>query len=238
LTAAVDAVGVWDDQGDPLACSTAELCVAVDETGNFIAGTPSVGGSPAITEDPTNLVTPAGDVASFTTVATGGPALTVEWQVTSNDGASYQDVAGATSPTLSFTATKLDSGDGYRAEFRGTTELALTSTAKLSILTAAAPTFVSAAAATLVAGEPGGVVIRAVGSPTPTLTEAGKRPRGVKFANIGDGYATIAGTPGVHTARKYHITITAVNSAGSSPQAFTLTVAEPPASPRDWHMAS
>jgi hypothetical protein len=70
------------------------------------------------------------------------------------------------------------------------------------------------------------------GYPTATtLTKTGPLPSGVSFTDNGDGTATLAGTPAAGTAGSYPLTVTAGNSAGSTQQAFTLTVVRANTSP-------
>jgi hypothetical protein len=69
------------------------------------------------------------------------------------------------------------------------------------------------------------VADEATGYPTPTITEAGKLPPGVKFTAGKNGTATIAGTPAASAKGKtYIIYLTATNKAGSAIQKFTLKV--------------
>jgi len=54
-----------------------------------------VPGAPAITLQPDSQTVVEGDTASFTAAANGTPAPTVQWQVSSNSGASFSDISGA-----------------------------------------------------------------------------------------------------------------------------------------------
>src|SRR5205085_1895749 len=54
---------------------------------------------------------------SFTAAASGTPVPTVQWQVSTDGGVSFSDIAGATSTILSFTAVAADNGKRYRARF-------------------------------------------------------------------------------------------------------------------------
>lgn len=89
------------------------------------------------------------------------------------------------------------------------------------------PAISSGDAASFVVGTAGSfTVTTAPGYPTATtVTETGTLPSGVSFTDNGDGTATMAGTPAAGTTGSYPLTITASNSAGSTLQAFTLTVA-------------
>ena len=87
-----------------------------------------------ITLQPANTVTTAGQTASFSAAATGTPTPTVRWQVSSNGGTSFTNVAGATSKTLTMTnLTVAQSGYLYRAVFTNTGGSVTTSAAKLTV---------------------------------------------------------------------------------------------------------
>jgi hypothetical protein len=222
FTAAVDENGdTWEFEITPFSCPTTNLCVAVDNNGDFIAGTPT---PVAVTEDPTSLATAAGDTATFTAAAAGGSSVPVQWQVTRNGGLTYHNVPGGTSSTLKLKAVALESGDRYRAKFRGPARQGLTASATLTVKPSELPSVRSNPTGTLKVGTPGTVVLMAIGVPTPVLNETGALPKGVTLMNIGDGYALISGTPGRHRAGTYWITVTAVNAVGSSSQKFELTV--------------
>jgi hypothetical protein len=224
--------GTWSMGQSPLACATASLCVAMELSGYFIAGTAGSAGEPAITEDPTNLRTTSGSKATFKAVATGGTAVRVRWQETTNDGATYQNIAGPTTSTLTFIATAGESGYGYRAVFLGTRRDAESSTADLVIAPAQIPQMQSSPTATFVAGKPASVALESLGVPTPVLSVSGTLPKGLEFRNIGEGFAIIWGTPLAGLSGKYHLWIAATNSIGSSGlQAFTLTMVSAPRAP-------
>ena len=58
-----------------------------------------------------------GSTATFTAAASGSPTPTVQWQVSTNGGASFTDIVGATSTTYSFTVAAADNGKRFRAVF-------------------------------------------------------------------------------------------------------------------------
>jgi hypothetical protein len=60
------------------------------------------------------------------------------------------------------------------------------------------------------------------------LSLSGKLPAGLTFTAGAHGTATISGSPAVTAAKRYPLTIVAVNRAGSVRQSFTLTVTSPP----------
>src|SRR5262249_8813629 len=58
-----------------------------------------------------------GETATFTAAAGGTPAPTVQWQVSTDGGATFADVPGGTSTTLSFSAALAQDGDRFHAVF-------------------------------------------------------------------------------------------------------------------------
>jgi surface antigen len=89
-----------------------------------------------------------------------------------------------------------------------------------------APQIQTADQATFSLGSASSFLVTSSGTPTPSITESGQLPAGVSFTNLGNGTATIAGTPASGSAGLYAITLSASN--GISPaatQSFTLTVA-------------
>ncbi len=71
----------------------------------------------AVTVHPSNQTVRAGRTATFTAAASGVPTPTVQWQVSTDGGAIWGDIGGATSPTYAFTATAADHGKRFRASF-------------------------------------------------------------------------------------------------------------------------
>jgi hypothetical protein len=182
---------------------------------------------PVITIQPSDVNVPVGGTATFTAAASGYPAPTVQWKVSADGGSTYTNVSGATSPTLSFTATAGDAGNLYEAVFTNSTGTATTNPASLS--EQQPPAFSSASSATFTAGTSGSFEVTTSGFPNAALSESGTLPSGVTFTDNGDGTGTLAGTPAAGTGGRYPITLTASN--GVSPdatQSFTLTVAEAP----------
>jgi hypothetical protein len=95
--------------------------------------------APTVTAQPSDQAVTAGDTASFTAAAAGDPAPTVQWQVSTDGGASFADLAGATAPTLSFVPTSVAAtGNLYRAVFTNSAGSATTAAAALTVSPAAA----------------------------------------------------------------------------------------------------
>jgi Putative Ig domain len=98
-----------------------------------------------------------------------------------------------------------------------------TASSGLSSAATVAPAFTSADHTTFQIGTAGTFTITTDPAAL-TLTKSGPLPTGVSFTDNGDGTATLAGTPATGSDGAYPLTLTATNSAGSTNQAFTLTV--------------
>src|ERR1019366_8216331 len=98
------------------------------------AATLTVNTLPVITTNPTNVSVLAGATATFTAAATGSPAPTVQWQGSTNGGATFTNVAGATTTTLSFTTTASQNGNQYKAVFTNAAGSTSTTAATLTVL--------------------------------------------------------------------------------------------------------
>jgi hypothetical protein len=88
---------------------------------------------PAITGHPAASVRCEGQTASFTASASGSPTPAVQWQVSSDGGANFANLAGANAATLSFTSTLAQSGNRYRAVFTNATGTATSDPATLIV---------------------------------------------------------------------------------------------------------
>ena len=74
-------------------------------TATTTAATLTVNFAPSVTTNPSDQTVSAGRRATFTAAASGNPTPTVQWQVSTDGGATFSNIAGATSTTLSFAAT-------------------------------------------------------------------------------------------------------------------------------------
>jgi hypothetical protein len=98
-----------------------------------LAATLTVTAAPAVTLNPVSQTIAAGHMVTFSAAASGSPAPTVQWQVSTNNGASFVNISGATSATYSFSVTAGENGYLYRAVFTNSTGHATTSNAKLTV---------------------------------------------------------------------------------------------------------
>ena len=89
--------------------------------------------APAVTLSPQSTLS-AGSV-TFSAAATGGPAPSVQWDVSSNGGGSWSPVRGATNDSYTLTASLANNGYEYEAVFSNTYGVATSAPAQLTYLT-------------------------------------------------------------------------------------------------------
>ena len=88
-----------------------------------------------VTTQPVNQTVTTGQTATFTAAATGSPTPTAQWQVSTDGGATYTDIAGANSATFTLaTTTTSQNGYRYRAVFTNILGSATTIAAILTVL--------------------------------------------------------------------------------------------------------
>jgi hypothetical protein len=94
---------------------------------------------PVVTANPANLTVSPGQNVSFTASASGTPSPHVQWQVSTDGGKHFHNIAGATANVLSFAATASETGCLYRAVFTNRLGKATTSAATLTVAAGSAP---------------------------------------------------------------------------------------------------
>ncbi|MDR3659572.1 MAG: MBG domain-containing protein, partial [Mycobacterium sp.] len=138
-------------------------------TATTTVATLNVQAAPAVTTNPTIQTVNAGRTATFTAAATGSPTPTVQWQVSTDGGSTFTNIAGATGGTLTLSATTAsENGYVYHAVF--TNSVGFTTTANATLTVHYAPT-VSAnpVSQSVAAGQSVTLTAGASGSPTPTV---------------------------------------------------------------------
>ncbi len=99
-----------------------------------VAVTLTVTLAPAITEQPALVTVEAGGVAVFDASASGFPAPTVQWEISTDEGASWSAISGATSDQLTLEDVQASqNGDEYRAVFTNTAGSTATEAATLTV---------------------------------------------------------------------------------------------------------
>lgn len=208
---------------------TASYAGDANFNGSTSAGEPhNVNAAPAIILHPGNLTVNAGQLASFTAAASGFPTPTVQWQISTDGGATWNNISGATAATLSFATTAGNNGNQYRAVFTNIVGTATSNAATLTVNFAptviANPTDLS-----VIAGQTASFTAASTGNPNPTVQWQVSTDGGATFTNISGATATTLSFTAAQTdnGSKYRAVFT--NSLGSATtSAATLNVGIPP----------
>jgi hypothetical protein len=89
----------------------------------------------SIVTAPASVSVASGASATFTAAATGQPAPTAQWQISSDGGGSWTPISGATSTSYTIgSATLTQSGDQFRAIFTNQAGSVATSAATLTVI--------------------------------------------------------------------------------------------------------
>ncbi len=180
--------------------------------------------APAIVTNPANQTICVGSDATFTAAASGSPAPTVQWQVSTDGGSTFNNLNGETNATLSFATTLNDNGYRYQAVFTNNCGTATTTAATLSIST---PPSVATEPSndTVVVGSNAAFSAAGSGNPTPSIQWQVSADGGVTFNNLaGDTAATLSFTAGI-AENSYQYRAVFTNTCGTfTGSAATLTV--------------
>ena len=144
---------------------------------------------PNVTTNPTNQTVTAGNSATVTSAAGGNPAPTVQWQVSTDGGATFTPINGATSTTYSFTTDATQSGNQYEAVFTNTLGTATTTAATLTVQTVPSVT-TTPTSETVTAGGAASFTVAAGGSPAPTVQWEMSINAGATFTPISGATST------------------------------------------------
>jgi hypothetical protein len=213
----------WAVNGSGASFSTTNATAAVTLTFYGFVGT-----APAITTQPSSATVNAGHAATFTAAASGNPSPDVQWQVSTNGGSTFSNISGATSATLSFTASSSQTGNEYQAVFTNSLGTKTTNPATLTVDSPPAIT-TQPNLALVIAGQTAVFTAAASGNPTPTVQWQVSTDGGATFSNIaGATSGTLAfATTAVENGNEYQAVFT--NSVGSTTtNAVGLTVEEGP----------
>lgn len=194
--------------------------------------------SPSFTTQPADAAVTEPATATFTVVATGTPAPTLQWQVSTDGGTTWTNVttgSGATSASYTTAATTLGmNGWRYRAVATNGAGTAASNAARLTVNAAAsAPTITQQPAAATVPSQTSATfTVVATGTPTPTYQWQRQAPGGGGFLNITGATAASYTTPPVvflddgdfsDNGAQYRVIVTNPQGTTTS-DAATLTV--------------
>ena len=146
--------------------------------------------APAVTGEPAPATVTAGSSASFIASASGSPAPTIQWDI-STDGATWSPIVGATAATYSFAASIGESNFRFEAIFTNVAGSATSNPATLTVNPLlVAPTVVTQPLPDTVAnGSTASFMAAASGDPAPTV-QWQQSTDGVSWTYIGGQTST------------------------------------------------
>jgi hypothetical protein len=124
--------------------------------------------APSVTTQPISQTVNAGQTASFNAAASGNPFPTVQWQVSTNNGSTWNNISGATSTTYNLSSQAADNGKQYRAVFTNSVGNVNSAAATLTVHTAPI-VILNPSEQTVNSGEMVTFAAVANGNPTPTV---------------------------------------------------------------------
>ncbi|MFT3909020.1 MAG: T9SS type A sorting domain-containing protein [Ferruginibacter sp.] len=154
------------DNGNLYRAVGTNSCNSANTTGAIL----TVNVAPAVQSNPSNQSVPAGSNASFSASFTGSPTPTLQWQVSTNGGGVYNNIAGATSSPLVFTTNLAQSGNLYRCVGTNSCSSANTTGALLTVTNACATSSVisnGTGPASICAGSSANIKITITGGASP-----------------------------------------------------------------------
>ncbi|HEX7610159.1 MAG TPA: IPT/TIG domain-containing protein [Solirubrobacteraceae bacterium] len=194
------------------------------------AATLTVRRLPAVITQPVSIIVEEGQSATFEAAASGFPAPTVQWETSVNAGASWSNVAGATSNKLTLAAVKTSSnGQEYRATFKNTAGSVASEAATLTVQKQPAITK-QPVSATLETGQSVIFEATASGFPAPTVQWEISIDHGGSWQQLAGANANQLSIPAVSVSEDgYQYRAVFQNTAGSVTSAVaTLTVRDIP----------
>jgi hypothetical protein len=194
------------------------------------AATLTVVSAPSVTTNPRSATVNAGQTATFTAKASGNPVPTVQWQVSTDGGQTFADIAGAISTTLTVSTTAAQNGYIYHTVFTNSVNSATTANATLTVRYA--PTISdNPTSQTVIVGQTATFTAVANGSPAPTVQWQVSTNGGTSFSNISHATnPTLTLTNVTASQNGYLYRAVLHNSVGSvTTVAATLTVQAAPA---------
>jgi alpha-tubulin suppressor-like RCC1 family protein len=186
--------------------------------------------APKVTKQPGSRTVEEGQSAVFEAAASGSPAPTVQWEVSSDGASTWSPVEGGTADQLTVAdTTTSESGDEYRAVFKNATGEAISKAATLTV--DEAPVVTEQPSGEIVEeGQAAAFEATAAGAPTPTV-QWERSTNGASWSALSGATSdrlTIASAKTSESGYQYRATFK--NAAGkATSEAATLTVRKAPA---------
>jgi len=166
---------------------------------------------PSISTQPVSATVVSGATATFTAAASGNPTPTVQWQVSTDSGTSWNNISGATSGTYTITTANADDGKQFRAFFSNTFGNATSSVANLTVNYLSIATQPSSS--TVNAGSIATFTAAATSNPAATVQWQVSTDNGTNWTNISGA-----------TSNSYSITTAFTDNAKQYRAAYTNSV--------------
>jgi alpha-tubulin suppressor-like RCC1 family protein len=182
---------------------------------------------PRLTKQPVSVSVEAGRAAAFEATATGFPAPTVQWELSSDGGGTWSPVEGATGDRLAIaSASAPESGDLYRAVFTNEAGHATSNEVSLTVTDAAAITE-QPSGTTVEVGDDAAFEAMASGFPAPTVQWELSSDGGASWSAISGATAdrlTLEDVQASQDGDEYRAVFTNTGGSAAS-EAVMLTVA-------------
>jgi len=186
--------------------------------------------APQLVIEPVSAEVKEGETALFYASATGDPTPTLQWEVSTDSGATWSAVSGATSNPLRVEhTTAVENGYEYRAVFTNTTVGEHTATTRAATLTVYAPIVVvtNPVSTEVKEGETATFTASASGTPTPAVQWEISTDSGATWTPI-SGATTDTLAIVADNGDEFRLVFTNKYWTATS-EAATLTVEGPPA---------
>jgi len=171
---------------DPRIKDTAGNALAADYSWQFSTETLT---TPIITQQPVSQSACNGSSVSFYSTATGTPTPTLQWQVSSDNGNTWQDLSGAVTSPLTFTTAGSDNAKQFHAVWTNSQGPTTSNSATLTIIPSISAT-ISVVNSTTCPGSPFQLQLVAANGQSPySLLVNGKTYNGV---TVGQPFTTIS----------------------------------------------
>ncbi len=186
--------------------------------------------APRVTKQPVSVTVEEGQTATFEATASGTPAPTVRWEVSTNGGGTWSTVAGATTDQLTIASAKTsESGYELRAVF---TNVAGTATSRAATLTVQLSPAITKQPASVIVEEGKNATFEATASgfPAPTVQWEYSTDGGTTWRNVAHGTTdqlTVAAVRTTESGTEYRADFRSTAGAAVS-EVATLTVRNPP----------
>jgi len=184
---------------------------------------------PSITMQPAAISVITGQGATFSVTASGNPAPSYQWQVSTDGGSTYSNIGGATASSYTLATTSAaDNGKRFRVVVTNSQGSVTSSASMLTVATGIAPSVAADPIDTIAnypdndfANRTATFTVRASGTPTPNLQWQVSTDGGSTFTNVNGATGGSYTTPVVSAAddgKQFRAVVTnAVGSVTSHP---------------------